>query len=39
LNGKKHGQGTYVWKDKSKYIGEWEGNKISGTVKKKTPLI
>ncbi len=29
-NGKKNGQGTYVWADGTKYIGEWKNDKQSG---------
>lgn len=26
----KHGQGTYIWSDKSSYKGEWKENQIDG---------
>ncbi len=29
-DGKKHGQGTYTWKDKRKYVGMFENNKQHG---------
>lgn len=32
-NGKKNGHGTYIWADKSKFVGDWRDNKISGRVK------
>ena len=28
--GKKHGQGTYTWKDGTNYVGEWKNNKFHG---------
>ena len=30
LNGKRHGQGTYVWPDGKKYIGEFQNNRAIG---------
>ncbi len=29
-NGRKHGQGTYVWEDESRYEGEWADGKADG---------
>lgn len=30
VNGKRHGQGTYIWADGRKYIGEFEDNRATG---------
>ena len=30
-NNKKHGKGTYFWKNGNKYIGEWKNDKLHGT--------
>ena len=30
MEGKKEGQGTYLWSDGSKYVGKWKDNKIGG---------
>ena len=30
LDGKRHGQGTYIWPDGKKYVGEWRNNKAAG---------
>jgi hypothetical protein len=30
LNGKRHGQGTYIWPDGRKYVGEWRDNRATG---------
>ena len=32
VNGVSHGQGTYTWPNRSKYVGEWkDGNPWEGT--------
>jgi hypothetical protein len=30
LNGKRHGQGTYIWPNGAKYVGEWQNNRAIG---------
>jgi tetratricopeptide (TPR) repeat protein len=30
LDGKRHGQGTYIWPDGRKYVGEWRENRAIG---------
>ena len=30
LNGKRHGQGTYIWPSGAKYVGEWINNRAIG---------
>ena len=30
LNGKRHGEGAYIWPDGRKYVGEFENNRATG---------
>lgn len=30
VNGKRHGQGVYIWPDGRKYVGEFENNRATG---------
>jgi len=30
LDGKRHGQGTYIWPSGNKYVGEWRNNRATG---------
>jgi hypothetical protein len=39
LNGKKHGIGTNIWSDGSKYEGYWYNNGISGYVKNNILIV